>query len=266
MDAAKAAVLVLVCTVMCLGQSGAGVPGGAMVGGGHSGPDFVVTLEHEPSHHLALENQYVRVFQVEVAAHAATLLHQHDRDYVFVSIGAADITNAVQGSAPAEVSLADGDTRFVHGGFAHAATVRSGSPFRNVTVEIKKKSTKEICGFAGSPCPTSMAVTGGAISIGPAGMASADVKFTKETVLETDAVRASRIRLGPGGATPEHEDRLARLLVAVSDLELTNTPRDGQAKAVKMKAGDIVWLPSEGPHMVSNSGTRPAHYVVLELK
>ena len=225
-----------------------------------------VPLTQEPSHHLALENEYTSVLQVEAAAHASTRLHEHDRDYVFVSIGAAEITSAVQGQSPAEMSLADGDTRFVKGAFAHVVINRGAAPFRNVTVEIKKKSTKEICGFAGNPCPASMAVTGGTISIGPAGMASADVKFTKETVLETDAVRASRLRLEPGGETPEHEDELPRLLVAVSDLDLTNTPRGEQAMPVKNKAGDIVWLPPEGPHTVSNNGDRPAQFVILEFK
>ena len=35
-----------------------------------------VEITAEPAHHLALENEWVRVFQVEVAPHAATLLHR----------------------------------------------------------------------------------------------------------------------------------------------------------------------------------------------
>ena len=42
-----------------------------------------VEITAEPSHHLALENNYVRVFKVEVAPHAATLMHRHRHDYVF---------------------------------------------------------------------------------------------------------------------------------------------------------------------------------------
>lgn len=235
-----------------------------MSGSGHSGPDFVVSLDREPSHHLALENEQTRVFQVEAAPHASTLLHQHDRDYIFVSIGAAEISNAVQGQPPLEVSLGDGDTRFVHGAFAHVVTNRGATPFRNVTIEIKRKSTREICGFAGTPaCATTTRVTGGMMSVGPA---SAALPFRKETLFETDAVRASRIQLAAGGTSPEHEDGSPRLLVAVSDLELTSTLRGGETKVVRKKAGDFAWLPAEGPHSVHNAGAQTAQFVVLEFK
>ena len=223
-----------------------------------------VPLTREPSHRLALENEYTRVFQVEAAPRAATKLHQHERDYVLVSIGAAEITNAVQGQSPLDVSLADGDTRFVPGPFAHVVINRGATPFRNVTIEIRKKTTKEICGFEGTPpCATTTRVTGGTMSVGPA---SAALPFRKETLFETDAVRASRLRLEPGGKTPEHEDEWPRLLVAVSDIELTSTPRGGEAKVVRKKAGDIVWLPAEGPHTVSNPGAQPAQFVTLEFQ
>jgi len=55
-----------------------------------------VEITSEPSHHLALENTYVRVFKVEVAPHAATLLHRHRHDYVFVSLGPSHISNEVE--------------------------------------------------------------------------------------------------------------------------------------------------------------------------
>ena len=49
-----------------------------------------VPLPKEPHHHLVLENDYVRVFRVSLPAHAATLLHQHDVPYVYVSLGPAE--------------------------------------------------------------------------------------------------------------------------------------------------------------------------------
>ena len=258
MSALHLCLFALGCAVLCAAQTGA-----------------PVALTEEPSHHLAFENEYVRVFKVEVAPHSPTLLHEHDRDYVFISIGAAEITNEVQGRSPIEQSLADGDTRLAKGPFAHVAINRAATPFRNITVEVKKKSTKDICGFAGNACPTTMAVTGGTISVGPAGgISSADVKFTKEPIFETDAVRASRIRIAAGGSSPEHEDKLPRLLIAVSDLDLTSTSRVGERmqgvrhpfSVVKQKAGDIAWLPAEAPHTITNSGTQPAHFVILEFK
>src|SRR5436189_1574598 len=80
-----------------------------------------VEVTAEPSHHQALANEHVRVFQVEVAPHTATLLHHHGHDYLFVSVGEAHISNEVLGKEPAEVTLADGETRFAAGNFSHVA-------------------------------------------------------------------------------------------------------------------------------------------------
>ena len=54
-------------------------------------PIEVVPIDKEPSHHLVFENEYVRVFSVEVAPHSETKYHQHDRDYVWVALGDSKI-------------------------------------------------------------------------------------------------------------------------------------------------------------------------------
>src|ERR1017187_10850380 len=95
-----------------------------------------VEITAEPSHHLAIENEYVRAFQVEVAPHEATLMHRHRHDYVFVTIGNAQISNEVEGKPPVEVKFADGLTRFAPGNFAHVARDIADKPFRNVTIEL----------------------------------------------------------------------------------------------------------------------------------
>jgi quercetin dioxygenase-like cupin family protein len=59
-----------------------------------------VQITSEPSHHLVLENEYLRVFKVEVAPHASTLMHRHRHDYVFVTLGDAHVSNEVEGKPP----------------------------------------------------------------------------------------------------------------------------------------------------------------------
>ncbi|HYK50517.1 MAG TPA: hypothetical protein VEU94_12385, partial [Terriglobales bacterium] len=75
-----------------------------------------VEITAEPSHHLALENQYVRVFKVEVAAQASTLMHRHRYDYIFVTLGPSQVVNEVAGKPPVTLKLQDGETWFVPGG------------------------------------------------------------------------------------------------------------------------------------------------------
>ncbi len=78
----------------------------------------------EPHHHLRIENEYVRVYYVEVPPHENTQLHQHDHDYIYVSLDPADVVNAVRDKPEVHLALRDGETHFTRGGasretFAH---------------------------------------------------------------------------------------------------------------------------------------------------
>src|SRR5947209_2044773 len=68
-----------------------------------------VPITSEPHHHLSLQNDYVKVYEVEVAPHQSTLLHQHDRDYVYITIGDAQVTSAIPGRQEVHLKLADGE-------------------------------------------------------------------------------------------------------------------------------------------------------------
>jgi hypothetical protein len=106
-----------------------------------------VPLSQEPHHHLVLENDYVRVFRVSVPAHAATLLHQHDVPYLYISLGPADVVNAVQGRPEARILMADGQVGYSPGHFAHIARTDAGSTFDNVTIELLRPQgePKNLC-------------------------------------------------------------------------------------------------------------------------
>jgi quercetin dioxygenase-like cupin family protein len=106
-----------------------------------------VPVENEPHHHLVFENEYVRVFKVEVPPHQETLVHRHKRDYVVVTIGDATVTNAVVGKEPRKWNFKDGDVTFLEAtgekSFAHKAVNESDRPFRNFTIEMKHASKAE---------------------------------------------------------------------------------------------------------------------------
>jgi beta-alanine degradation protein BauB len=92
----------------------------------------------EPHHHLKIENEYVRVYYVEVPPHENTQLHQHDNDYIFIALGAADIINAPLNKPELHQVLKDGEIHFARGGFAHVARNLADTPFRNITIEFLK--------------------------------------------------------------------------------------------------------------------------------
>ena len=95
-----------------------------------------VEITNEGNHHLVLENELVRVYQVEVAPQQATLMHWHRHDYFYVILGDSDVSNEVKGKAPFEVKLKDGQTGFSPATFAHIARNLASRPFRNVTIEL----------------------------------------------------------------------------------------------------------------------------------
>lgn len=112
-----------------------------------------VEITSEPRHHLVLENQYVRVFDVTVEPKGTTLVHRHNHDYLFVTLGDSDITSVRPGEQPVHLVVKDGETRFTPGNFAHAAINNSDKPFHNITIELLQPSTNvKTCEQNSSSC------------------------------------------------------------------------------------------------------------------
>jgi quercetin dioxygenase-like cupin family protein len=208
-----------------------------------------VEVTAEPSHHLAVSNEQVRAFQVEVAPHASTLLHHHGHDYLFVTLGASHVSNEVLGKEPVELTLADGETRFTPGNFSHVARNLSDRPFRNVTVELMQDETMR---EAPSPWPERGDVEIPGVKI--------KVLFVK------DGARVSSVELEPGATVPTHHHDGPHLVVAVSDLELRSDVEGRGPMAATIKAGEVKWLPGGFTHTLTNTGKERARLVTVEFK
>ena len=209
-----------------------------------------VEITSEPSHHLAFENEYVRVFKVEVAPHAATLMHRHRHDYLFVTLGDTHISNEVEGKPPVDLKLSDGETKFATGNFAHVARNLSDRPFRNVTIELLQDSKMRT---APSPWP----MEGGDQTF-PGGQLK--VLFVR------DGARVSEIDLQPGATQPSHHHDGPFLVVAITDLDFRSDRKGQTPISTHMKAGDIKWLPGGYTHTLTNTASQPARHVIVEFK
>ena len=208
-----------------------------------------VEITAEPSHHLVLENENVRVFQVEVAPKATTLVHRHRHDYLFVTLGDSHVVNQVTDKPLMELKLSDGETRFVPGNFAHAAQDLSDQPFRNVTIELLKDNATRT-----SPSPFPMEggdreFPGGHIKI----------------LFVRDGARVTAVDLDPGATIPSHHHDGPHLLVAVSDLEIRSDVEGKEPLSAKFKSGDVKWVPGGYTHTLTNVGKSPAKLVTVEF-
>src|SRR5437870_12342238 len=70
-----------------------------------------VEITADPHHRLSLENQYVRVFKLDVPPHESTLMHRHRRDSIVVTLVASEVSNEVEEKPAATLKLQDVKTR-----------------------------------------------------------------------------------------------------------------------------------------------------------
>jgi beta-alanine degradation protein BauB len=208
-----------------------------------------VEITSEPSHRKIIDNEYVRVFKVEVAPHAETLMHRHRHDYFFVTLGDTRVENDVAGKEPATPNLKDGETRFTLGGFAHIAKNLGSPPFRNVTIEIVqddsyRKSSRKW------PEDRGLHVLNGGTQ---------DILFVK------DGVRVTDVQLQPRATIPKHHHDKPHLLVAITDLDLRSDVEGKGPMPGKFKAGDAEWLPGGYSHTLTNTGKQPARFITFEF-
>jgi len=214
-------------------------------------PHAEVEITSEPSHHLALQNDYVRVFQVEVAPHAATLLHRHRHDYIFVTLGAASVSNEVAGKPPVTLTLQDGEVRAVDANFAHIARNLADTPFRNVTIELLQDDKAHATPPAKWDDDRSLQVLHGG---------------TQQILFVKDGVRVSETELQIAGSVPKHHHAHPHLVIAVTDLLLRNDDAAKGVSNVEMKSGDVKWIEAGVTHSLTNVGTGEAKFVTLEFQ
>jgi beta-alanine degradation protein BauB len=210
-----------------------------------------VEITSEGHHHLALENEYVRVFKVEVSPHGETLLHRHRHDYLFVTLGASQVENDVVGKPPVTLKLQDGETHFTPGNFAHVAKNLADAPFRNVTIELLKDE-------AAHKTPPPKWDEERALHVLEGG--------TQDIMFVQDGVRVSEVDLQPGAMLPRHHHNGPHLLVAITDLEVRSDVEGQGSMPGHFKSGDVKWLPGGYTHTLTNVGKSPAKFVTLEFQ
>lgn len=210
-----------------------------------------VELTSEPSHHLELQNPYVRVFQVEVAPRASTLMHRHRHDYVFVTLGPSEVSNEVAGKPAVTLKLQDGEVRAVDGNFAHIARNLTSAPFRNITIELLQDEKARATPPPKWDDDRSLQVLHGG---------------TQQILFVKDGVRVSEVELQVAGSVPRHHHDHPHLVIALSDFTFRNDVVGKGASNVEMKPGEIKWIEAGLTHGLTNVGTTPARFVTLEFQ
>ncbi|MGD1022980.1 MAG: hypothetical protein ABR880_09380 [Candidatus Sulfotelmatobacter sp.] len=208
-----------------------------------------VEITAEPHHHLVLENQSVRVFNVGVPPHTDTLMHWHRHDYIYVTLGDTEVVNAVKDKPPVTVKLRDGETRFSPATFAHIARNLTDQTFRNVTIEILEDESLRHSTAHWEEDRGLETFQGG----------------TQEILFVKDGIRVSEFEVQPGGIVPTYHHNGPYLLVAVTDIDLRTDVVAMGATPGLYKSGDSKWLPANYSRTITDTSTQLAKFVTLEF-
>jgi hypothetical protein len=177
---------------------------------------------------------------VTVAPGATTLIHKHNHDYLFVTLGDSDVVSERVGEKPAALQLKDGEVRFTPGNFAHAAINKSDRPFHNITIELLKPSTN------------AKTCTESCDSGGTTRRISADQWTASMAGLPPN----STLNRPPTGPT---------LLIAVSKLDLARQSND-DVGPFKRVLGGFDWIPGGRQETMHNGTSQTAQFITLEFK
>jgi hypothetical protein len=225
----------------------------------------VVPITAEPSHHFALANSRVRVFDVTAGPRAATLVHRHDYDYLFVTLGDADITSTRTDRPPSHLVLADGAVEYAPGHFAHAVANNGNRPFHNITIELLQPPTDV------SPCHTACSHPLPCPAEPHCGSA---VRLYTANQWVVDAVT-----LGAGDTWRAGSRPAPRLVILVSDADLSLTGNFESVETKHRRPGNLIWMPAahgargrdrdaaarRSPEAsITNAGSRAARFIVVD--
>jgi len=202
-----------------------------------------VPVLNEPRHHLKFENQFVRVFDVQVPPGDTTLFHIHSNDYLFVSIGDATLKAEVLGSQPGDLIVKNGECRYSKAPLTHRVTNVAKEQFRNITIEVLK-----------SP------------GIG-AGAGAEEKEIPGHTlVLDNDRVHVERVVIEPGQSIPTHTHLRSGLGVAVSAAEIQIESPGQKPRTVQFEPGGFQWLDGPQTHSMKNVGNTRFEAIHIDWK
>jgi quercetin dioxygenase-like cupin family protein len=214
----------------------------------------IPTMDHEPHHHLVLHNDYVKVFNVEVAPGDSIILHSHDQDTVAIAIGDQLVTVGIPGKPDVHQKNADAQVRLQRSGYVHSTHVDGDTPYHTVAVELMGPQTSfhNLCAeiLPGQPlnCPTPPAKPSPAYSTQPL-LASAQT--------QVELVRV------PPRQNMKVESARAEVIVALDAASIFSNTPDGLGQ--ELHPGDFVWLAPGTDHgrIYQNRSDKDARFIQI---
>jgi len=210
-----------------------------------------VDMASDPHYTLLLQNEQVRVFQVNLRPTEQSFV-QHDHNFLMVMLQDCEVVIWRDGeSAIQNFLFQKGDVRFFLGGRAYGIRDDRTTSYRNITVEfLDPKITN-----------WSYQWQTGTWDYGPnGGRAPTDPHAKYVNSMQLGEITVSEVQLLQGDSFPGPDKPAAELLVAVTDLDL-KTEKDRLRKS----SGEAAWIPAGARTRLVNKDSDPARFVVVQF-
>jgi hypothetical protein len=192
-------------------------------------------------HHLALHNDYVKVFNVEVSPGDSIVLHSHDQDTVAIAIGEQLVTVGIPGKPDVHRKM---------------PMPRFGSSARATCIPRTSMGTLLITRLRWSSCTRRPTFTMSAAEILPG-----------QPLLESDQTRMRMVRVPPHQAAgleevSESKD-VPQLIIAIDAASISTESAKGPA--VALQPGDYFWIDRAfgGGHIYRNARDKESRFIQI---
>jgi len=213
------------------------------------GPTVEITAE--PTHHLKIENPYVRAFYIDVAPQKSTLMHHHGTDYLGVALGHTEIDSITSNGTVKHVVLEDGAVGYTPSGLTHVATNLAATPFRNATIELLQNQGHPVCV---KNCESD-----------PRAKDWPPLTAESKLIGYGDTFRISEVTIKPQ-QTVSTDEPFAHLVVMLTDMQGRVGPQGSGGSDFSQKTGDMMFHGGHPDHGLTNTGTQDVRIIVVEFK
>lgn len=215
--------------------------------------ESVVEITDESHHHLLLENEKVRVFEVDLPAHQSTPLTRHDHNYVVITIEDCEIASWAEGqSGVITYQYKQNDIRFFFGGPARALRNDTPSAYHNLTIEFLNPKVTTL-GYE----PKDKRWEYGSSAMLP----PTDPQKAFANSMDLGEAKVKDVQLLPDDAYPEPEKDVDELLIPLADVEL----KKGEER-IRKSQDEPLWIAAGRKIKLVNDATVPTRMVIMELK
>lgn len=207
----------------------------------------VVPAHEEPRHVPKLENEWVRIIDVEIPEGGRTLYHAHSLDYPYVMISSVTLDNQVYGQEPREVKIERGAVGYyrasTQGTYTHRFINRGPGTFRAIGIELLKPLQPGA--VVSDPLAESAGIT---------------------TALDTERVRAYRIRLEPGQSIGPITIPGPSIRIAMTAGRVSEKVAGRYEALLELAPAQFVFRDRSTTTTLSNPGDSAVELVEFELK